>query len=93
MPLQRVEEEIARETDGFAFPMRIAGSLQIVQVFVSDDALVGLAPTPEDEGVRAQLVSLRLELEALANERYACGRVTANGVVIISPSDISGFFR
>jgi len=92
MPLQTINAEIEREGNGFAFPMRIAGSVQTVQVNVSDEVFTALG-WPIDGMLRAQFDADRSELEALANEKFEHGRASANGVVSISLSDVVSFFE
>jgi hypothetical protein len=91
MPLERIATDVVREAHGFTFAMRIAGSLQPVRVFVADDAL------EDDEAdqvqLRSQFEADREALEALACEKYAHGRVQANGVVMITLADIVGFIE
>jgi hypothetical protein len=92
MPLQRIEGEIARERHGFAFPMRIVGSAQTVQVVVNDDALVATTPIVGTE-LKPQLEADLPALEFLAAEKFDHGLATADGAVIISASDVLGFFN
>jgi len=93
MPLQRIEGEIVRERHGFAFPMRIAGTAQTVQVLVNDDALVATSPTLADDELRTQLEADLPALEFLAAEKFDHGLASPNGVVTISASDVLGFFN
>ena len=92
MPLQRVEGEITREMHAFAFPMRIAGTAQTVQVTVSDDVFTALG-WPMDNVLRTQFDEDRAELEALASEKYEHGRASAEGIVSISLCDVVSFFQ
>ena len=92
MPLQRIEGEIGREAYGFAFPMRIAGTMQTVQVTVSDEVFIALG-WPADEVLRAQVDEDRSELEELASEKYEHGHATADGIVSITLSDVVSFFE
>ena len=55
MPLQRTEAEIVRERHGFAFPMRVTGTAQFVQVVVNDDALVATTSAVPEHELKAQL--------------------------------------
>ena len=93
MPLQRIVGEIVRERHGFAFPMCIVGTAQTVQVVVHDDALVATTPMPAGDELKAQLEDDLLALESLAAEKFDHGLATANGAVIISASDVLGFFN
>ena len=93
MPLQKIEGEIVREKHGFAFPMRIAGTAQTVQVIINDDALVATAPMSATDEMKAQLEADLLAFESLAAEKFDHGRATANGVVFISASDVLGFLN
>ena len=93
MPLQRIEGEIVRERHGFAFPMRIAGAGQTVQVIVSDDALVATTPVVVGAELKAQLEAELPTFEFLATEKFDHGRATADGVVLISASDVLGFLN
>lgn len=92
MPLERIDAKIEREAEGFAFPMRIAGSVQTVQVIVSDEVFTALGWL-QDEEIRAQFDADRAELEALANEKYKHGRARADGIVSITLSDVVSFFE
>jgi len=93
MPLQRIEGEIVRERHGFAFPMRIVGTVQTVQVIVDDDALVLTTLTPAGDELKAQLEADLPALEFLAAEKFDHGLATADGAVLISASDVLGFFN
>jgi len=93
MPLQRIEGEIVRERHGFAFPMRIVGTAQSVQVVVKDDALVVTTSRLAGDELRAQLEADLPALESLAAEKFDHGRATAAGAVLISASDVLGFFN
>ena len=93
MPLQRIVGEIVRERHGFAFPMRIVGTAQTVQVVVNDDALVATTPMPAGDELKAQLEADLPALESLAAEKFDHGLATADGAVIISASDVLGFFN
>jgi len=93
MPLQKIEGEIVREKHGFAFPMRIAGTAQTVQVIINDDALVATIPMLTEDELKAQLESDLLAFESLAAEKFDHGRATANGVILISASDVLGFLN
>ena len=68
MPLQRIDGEIVRERHGFAFPMRIAGTAQSVQVIVEDDALVVTTSMLADDELRTRTRS------RLASARAPGGR-------------------
>ena len=93
MPLQRIEGEIVRERHGFAFPMRIVGTAQSVQVVVKDDALVVTTSRLAGDELRAQLEADLPALEFLAAEKFDHGLATADGAVLISASDVLGFFN
>ena len=93
MPLQRIDNaKIEREAQGFAFPMRIYGCAQTVKVIVTDDVFTARG-RPVDEMLWSQFDADRSELEALANEKYTHGRATANGIILISLSDVVSFFE
>jgi len=92
MPLQRINADIEREGYGFAFPMRIAGTMQRVQVSVSGEVFTALG-WPVDGMLRAQFDEDRSELEAVANEKYEHGRASADGIVSITLSDVVSFFQ
>ncbi len=92
MTLERIDTEVVREMNGFSFSMRVAGTQQMVRVFVADDALEA-DDLAEDEELRAQLESDRSALEAVASEKYSLGRVAADGVVAISLSDLANFIE
>ena len=93
MPLQRTEGEIVRERHGFAFPMRIAGTAQFVQVVVNDDALVATTRAAPEHELKAQLEADLPVFESLAAEKFDHGLATADGAVFISASDVLGFFN
>ena len=93
MPLQRIEGEIVRERHGFAFPMRIVGTAQTVQVVVDDDALGTSTPMLAGAELKAQLEADLPAIESLAAEKFDHGRATADGVVLISTSDVLGFLN
>ena len=93
MPLQRIEGEIVRERHGFAFPMRIVGTAQSVQVVFKDDALVVTTSRLAGDELRAQLEADLPALESLAAEKFDHGLATADGAVLISASDVLGFFN
>jgi hypothetical protein len=93
MPLQRIEGEIVRERHGFAFPMRIVGTVQSVQVIVNDDALVVTTQRLGGDELRTQLEADLPALEFLAAEKFDHGLATADGAVNISASDVLGFFN
>jgi len=93
MPLQRIESEIVREKHAFAFPMRIVGTGQTVQVVVNDDALVVRTAMVVGAELKAQLEADLTAFEFLAAEKFDHGRATADGVVVISASDVLGFLN
>lgn len=93
MPLQRIEGEIVRERHGFAFPMRIAGTAQNVQVIIDDDALVVTTSMLAGDELRTQLEADLPALEFLAAEKFDHGQASSNGIVTISASDVLGFFN
>ncbi len=90
--LEKTAGEVAREINGFSFPMRVGGSVQTVRVFVSDDALVGRAAFSDEGELRARVGDDRLELESIASKKFRQGRVTADGVVLVTLSDVLSFF-
>jgi hypothetical protein len=90
MPLQKVEAKVGREADCFAFPMRIAGSDQTVQVIVPNVVATALG-WPIDEMLRVEFEAERSELEALASEKYDQGRTTSDGKLFVALSDIVRF--
>ena len=92
MPLQRIEAEIAWEAYGFAFPMRIAGTAQTVQVVISNEVFTALG-WPPDEVLWAHIDKARPKLEPLANAKYEHGRATADGIISITFSDVVSFFQ
>jgi hypothetical protein len=92
MTLERIDSEVVRETNGFSFSMRVAGTQQTVRVFVSDDALEG-GDYAEDDELRAQFDADRPALEALASEKYMLGRSAADGVIAICLSDVVNFIE
>lgn len=91
MTLETINSPAVREMQGFCFLMRVAGSQQTVRVFVADDALDG--PDLAEDDLRAQFDRFRREFEAVACEKYAHGRVAADGVVAITLADVTGFFE
>ena len=82
-----------RERRGFAFPVRIAGTAQTVQVIINDDALVVTTSMLAGDELRTQLEADLPALEFLAGEKFDHGLASANGVVTISASDVLGFFN
>jgi hypothetical protein len=90
MPLQKVEAKVEREADCFAFPMRIAGSDQTVQVIVPDLVATALG-WPVDEMLRVEFEAERSELEALASEKYDGGHATSDGKLLVALSDVVRF--
>lgn len=93
MPLQRIVSEIVLERHRFAFPMRIVGTAQTVQVVVNDDALVATTRMLVGDELRAQLEGELPALKSLAAEKFDHGLATADGAVIISASNVLGFFN
>ena len=93
MPLQTIEGEIVREKHAFAFPMCIVGTGQTVQVIVNDDALVATTPLMAGAELKAQFEAELSTFELLAAEKFDHGLANASGVVIISASDVLGFFN
>ena len=93
MPLQRIVGEIVRERHGLAFSMRVVGTAQTVRVVVNDDALVATTPMLVGDELKAQLETDLPALESLAAAKFDHGLATAEGVVIISASDVLGFFN
>lgn len=91
MPLEHVESELVREERGFSFSMRVAGTLQTIRVFISDDALEGDFDLPDEKELRAQLEADFSALEAVANEKFCRGRVAADGVVAVTLADVMKF--
>jgi hypothetical protein len=91
MSLERTATDVVREGHGFSFSMRIVGSQQIVRIIVSEDALDGDDLEPNDDDLLAQFQADREALEALACEKYANGRIAADGMIIITAADVIGF--
>jgi len=90
VPLQRVEAKVERQAGCFAFPMRIAGSGETVQVIVPDIVATALG-WPVDEMLRVEVEAERCELEAVASEKYDQGRATADGKLTVALSDVVRF--
>jgi len=90
MPLLKVEAKVERQAGCFTFPMRIAGSDQIVQVVVPDIVATALG-WPPDEVVRVEVDTERSELEALASEKYDQGRATSDRRLFVALSDVIRF--
>ncbi len=90
MPLQKVEAKVERQAGCFTFPMRIAGSDQIVQVIVPDIVATVLG-WPPDEMMRVEVEAERAELEALASEKYDQGRATSDRRLLVTLSDVIRF--
>jgi len=59
----------------------------------NDDALVANTPMPAGDELKAQLEADLPALESLAAEKFDHGLATADGAVIISASDVLGFFN
>jgi hypothetical protein len=91
MSLERTATDVVREGHGFSFLMRIVGSQQIVRIIVSEDALDGDDLAPNDDDLLTQFQADREALEALACEKYANGRIAADGMIIITAADVIGF--
>ena len=87
MPLQRVEAKVERQAGGFAFPMRIVGSDETVQVIVPDILATALG-WPADEMLHVEVEAERSELEAVASEKYDQGRATADRKLSLGLSDV-----
>ena len=60
---------------------------------VNDDALVVTTPTLAGDELKAQLEADLPALESLAAAKFDHGLATADGAVIISASDVLGFFN
>ena len=90
VPLQRLEAKVERQAGCFAFPMRIAGSDQTVQVIVPDLVATALG-WPVDEMLRVEFEAERSELEALASEKYDGGHATSDGKLLVALSDVVRF--
>ncbi|HTO78268.1 MAG TPA: hypothetical protein VMJ31_00675 [Methylocystis sp.] len=90
MPLQKVEAKIERHAGCFAFPMRIAGSHETVQVVVPDIVATALG-WPVDEMLRVEVETERSKLEAVASEKYDQGRASADGKVSLALGDVVRF--
>lgn len=88
MPLERIDEQAAREEFGYSFQMRIVGSVQTLRVVVSDDALVARALVLDEAALRNRLEAERAELEAVAREKFCQGRVSTAGEILITASDV-----
>jgi hypothetical protein len=91
MSLERTATEVVREGHGISFFMRVCGSPQTVRIVVSEDALDADDATPNDDELLAQFEADREALEAVACEKYAHGRVAADGVIMITAADVIGF--
>ena len=90
MPLQKVEAKIERHAGCFAFPMRIAGSHETVQVVVPDIVATALG-WPADEMLRVEVEAERSALEALASEKYDRGLATPDRKLTVALSDVVRF--
>ncbi len=90
MPLQKVDAKVERQAGCFAFPMRIAGSHETVQVIVPDILATALG-WPVDEMLRVEVEAERAELEAVASEKYDRGRATADRKLSLALSDVVRF--
>jgi hypothetical protein len=88
MPLQRIKGALLRESYGFAFPMRVAGCSRTIRVFVADEAITVEDRTAADEEVQAEFQNHMSSFESLAGEKYDLGRVTSDGVVLITADDL-----
>ena len=92
MPLQRINGEVVQENYGFAFPMRIVGSSRTVRVIVANEALVIEDRTAADDELQAELEDHMSSFESLAGEIFDLGRVTADGIVLITADDLVSAF-
>jgi len=92
MPLRRVEAKVERQSGCFAFPMRIEGSDETVQVIVPDIVATALG-WPVDEMLRVDVEEERSGLEAVASEKYDQGRATADGKLTVALSDVVKFYE
>jgi hypothetical protein len=90
VPLQKVDAKVERQAGCFAFPMRIAGSDETVQVIVPDILATALG-WPVDEMLRVEVEAERAELEAVASEKYDRGRATADSKLSLALSDVVRF--
>ena len=85
MPLQKVEAKVEREADCFAFPMRIAGSDQTVQVIVPDLVATALG-WPVDEMLRVEFEAERSRAKSTMG-----GHATSDGKLLVALSDVVRF--
>ncbi len=91
MPLERFELEAVREQQGFTFLMRTIKTMQTVRVFVMDEALQGDDLISSEDNLRAQFEAERTDFEAVAREKYKRGRVSENGLIVVTLADIVRF--
>ncbi len=90
MPLERFELEAVREPEGYTFLMRTIKTMQTVRVFVMDEALQGDNLISSEENLRAQFEADRTDFEAIAREKYKRGRVSENGLIVVTLADVAG---
>ncbi len=83
--------EVIRQPDGFTFLLDVEKDDQAVRVFVCDEALSVHHATPGAAGLRAQFEAERAELEGVARQKYERGRVTVDGLIVITLHDVLGF--
>ncbi|ARN81543.1 hypothetical protein [Methylocystis bryophila] len=90
MPLQKVEAKVERQAGCFAFPMRVAGSDQTVEVIIPDVVATTLG-WPADEMLRVEVEAGRTTLEALASEKFDQGFASPDGKLMVALNDVVRF--
>ncbi len=70
-----------RQPEGFTFFMGVQRTIQLVRVFVDDEALNGKGSPGDLRLLRAQFEAERAELEDIARQRYEQGRITTDGLI------------
>ena len=89
MSLNHVDIDVIRQPEGFMFFMEVEKTKQTLRVFVTDEVLTGYEAFTDQDVLRAQFEVERAELEAVACEKYNHGRVTVDGLIVITLPDIA----
>jgi hypothetical protein len=89
MSLNHVGMQKCRESEGHIFYMEVNQTRQIVRVLVTDEVLTGEDKSARNKcDLRTKLDKARTEFEAIATKKYNNGQITADGLIVISLSDI-----
>ncbi len=83
--------EVIRQPEGFTFLLDVDKEDEAVRVFVCDEALSAHHIASDAAQLRAQFEEERAELEEVARQKYERGRVTMDGLIVITLCDVLGF--